>query len=1337
MEYEFKNTFNYKLIYIFSVDYSTHKGYLKIGEATIHSVSDISSLSDSCKELNKAAKERINSYTTTVGVSYNLLHTELAVCSKNGEIVGFRDHDVHDVLKASGIKRKYFDTDKKQNEWFEVDLKTAQAAISAVKRGQKSLSSSEMSKGKTPISFRPEQSRAIEQTVTKFKSSSRMLWNAKMRFGKTLSALEVAKRMRLKRTIIITHRPVVSNSWFDDFGKIFFDRDDYTFGSKSIGLTFNDLEKSGKNYVYFASIQDLRGSDIVGGKFEKNIDIFDAEWDYVIIDEAHEGTKTNLGDNIKLMVVGKKTKLLELSGTPFNLLEDYKDNEIYTWDYVMEQRAKQDWIKNNYCDSNPYEALPKLNIYTYNLNKTIVGYEDFEDKAFNFREFFRTWRGDIVKDKKHMPDDVKVGDFVHDDDVISFLNLITKRDKDSNYPFSTEEYREYFRHTLWMVPGVKEAKALSALLKSHPVFGSGAFNIANVAGEGDEEQDNSKAMELVKAAIGDNPDEGYSITLSCGRLTTGVSVKPWTAVFMLSGSYSTRAATYMQTIFRVQTPATINGRMKEQCYVFDFAPDRTLRIIAETSKISAKAGKTSDDDRDIIGEFLNFCPVISVAGSSMNEYNVDSMLQQLKQIYTDKVVRNGFDDPHIYNDKLLQLDNLEVLAFEDLRKIVGTSKKTKKESKVDINDQGLTNEEYERTKKLEKKPKKELSEEEKALLEKKKKKELQKQKAISTLRNISIRIPLMIYGADLADGEDVTLDNFTSKIDPLSWAEFMPKDVTKQMFNSFTKYFDPDVFVAAGRKIRYQALNADTLPPTERAIRIAEIFSTFKNPDKETVLTPWRVVNMHLGDCLGGYVFYNEDYSQVLDEPRFVNHGNVTATTLANTSARILEINSKTGLYPLYVVYSIFRKRCEEYPSQEFNEEVERELWLKTVAENIYIICKTPMAKQITKRTLLGYTQSQINAHAFEDLLNQITNKTENFIKTIRNGSKFSTRNTERDMKFNAVVGNPPYQLTKENTSDKPVYHLFMDVAFKLSSKVTLITPGRFLFNAGKTPKDWNTKVLNDKHFKVIWYKPKSNDVFDNVDIKGGVAVTYRDSEKDFGKIVTYTSMEELNSIMAKVLNTSKMCSIMTEIYSSDSYKLTNELHYEHPEVEGMLSDGHKYDVTTNIFERISHIFLDQKPNDNNDYIKLLGIRDRERKYKWIDRRYIKKHPNLEFYKVLLPKSNGSGEFGEVLSTPIVGFPGIGHTQTFISIGSFSTEVEANSALKYIKSKFSRAMLGVLKVTQHNPQKVWEFVPLQDFTNNSDIDWSKSIEEIDKQLYAKYNLNEAEIAFIEKTIKPM
>lgn len=1325
---KFTSSLKLKLIYVFRINDTEHKGCLKVGEATCDN-DNVFGLAPNSKSLNESAKKRINQYTQTAGIAYDLLYTELTIYNSKHGLCSFNDKEVHSVLERSGIKKKIFDTENKANEWFITDLETVNQAISAVKAGRESLSSAEISQDRNPIVFRPEQREAIEKTKKQFKKGNQMLWNAKMRFGKTLSALQVVKDMDFSRTLILTHRPVVDSGWFEDFGKIFYDSRDFAYGSKNNGDSHTSLETRAKQgqckYVYFASMQDLRGSELVGGNFDKNNEVFATAWDCIIVDEAHEGTQTELGKAVMQELTKDKTKILRLSGTPFNLLDDFKEDEIYTWDYVMEQRAKASWDELHFGDPNPYASLPTMNIYTYDLGRLLNEFVD-EDVAFNFREFFR------VNDS---------GTFVHDKDVSAFLNLITKEDKESCYPFANEEYRNIFRHTLWMLPGVKEARAMSAMLQTHPVFQH--FKVVNVAGDGDEDEESKDALVVVEEAIGKDPDATRTITLSCGRLTTGVSVKAWTAVFMLSGSYNTAASSYMQTIFRVQTPATINGRVKEQCYVFDFAPDRTLKVIAETAKISSKAGKTSGNDRKIMGEFLNFCPIISIEGSKMNQFDVPKMLEQLKKVYVERVVRNGFEDRSLYNDELMKLGDLELQEFDDLKKIIGQTKAMPKTNQVDINNQGLTDEQYEELESLEKRFKKKgkdkqpLTEEEKQRLEELKKKKNNREAAISILRGISIRMPLLIYGAELKDeSQEITIDNFASLIDPQSWEEFMPKGVTKQKFNSIKKYYDPEIFCAAGKRIRAMARAADKLSVEERIERITDIFSTFRNPDKETVLTPWRVVNMHLGDCLGGYNFFEKGYETTLSEPRFIDKGEVTSNVFAEDS-HILEINSKSGLYPLYMAYSIYRTRVKNSLFSVSSIEDEQRIWDKVVAENIFVICKTPMAKSITKRTLIGFRKAKVNTRYFEDLINQIKNKPEHFIKQV---DKFvSERTGIKNMKFNAIVGNPPYQEEGENTRKAPIYHLFYDVAFKLAPIVTLITPGRFLFKAGQTPMEWMEKMLSDTHFKVIRYFQKSNIIFPNVDIKGGVAIGLRDVNREFGAIKFFSEFPELVSILSKVSHhVSFVFGEFAEMVSSQGiyrfseYALTNI-----PRISQIQGKGTAAKITSNAFENLPEIFVQSEQECGNNGVRIMGRVKGSRQIRWINSQYLQTCEYLNYYNVFVPEANGTGAIGEVLSTPVIGVPVIGHTDTFLSIGKFASAEEASACLKYVKSKFARCLLGTLKATQHNPKDAWTNVPMQDFTSNSDIDWSKSIPGIDMQLYAKYELSDEEISFIESMIKPM
>ena len=342
-------------------------------------------------------------------------------------------------------------------------------------------------------------------------------------------------------------------------------------------------------------------------------------------------------------------------------------------------------------------------------------------------------------------------------------------------------------------------------------------------------------------------------------------------------------------------------------------------------------------------------------------------------------------------------------------------------------------------------------------------------------------------------------------------------------------------------------------------------------------------------------------------------------------------------------------------------------------------------------------------------------------------------------MKFDFAIGNPPYQNNSEDGNQNyssPIYNIFMDGAFEVADKVELITPARFLFDAGSTPKAWNRKMLNDSHFKVLEYIPDGRTVFPGTDIKGGIAITYRDSKKDVGAIEHFISQEELQSIFKKVQST-KPSSLSDIIYAAESYRFTEKLHKDKPVVSSLLSDGHMFDLKSNVLVKLNDIaFFRLKPNDGYDYIQIMGLDNNIRTTKWIRRDYIKAADNFDKYKVLVPKANGSGALGEVLSTPMIGQPMIGHTQTFLSIGNFSKE-EAENAIKYVKTKFARAMLGILKVTQDNPAPKWKYVPLQDFTSNSDINWNVSIKEIDKQLYKKYGLSPEEGEFIESHVQEM
>lgn len=1312
------------LIYIQTADNSSGKfkvyeGNQKVGKTGVGDLAEDNS--DNSPYLRDWAQKRINQYMKTSGVPANLEWAELAYRKSDGW--WFSDHDVHHVLERSGVKHSQ---DLAGDEWFETDLATAKKAIKAVKEGKDSLDRV-IPPSKVKIVLRPEQQEAVNKTKAGFKSGQKMLWNAKMRFGKTLTALKLIKEEKYQKVLIMTHRPVVDDGWFDDFNKIGMPDAGYIYGSKKQGhKSIKDLEKSGNPYVYFASIQDLAGSEAVGGKVsDKNRDLFAVDWDLVIVDEAHEGTQTELTQNILKLVVKKHTKELDLSGTPFNILSDYDEDHVFTWDYTMEQEAKSNWAKMHSGVENPYAGLPKVSMFTFEMNDhfkdpRFTG-EGLDKYTFNFKEFFRV--------NKH-------GKFVYENDVKKFLDNITNPGT-TNYPFSTREFRNRLRHTLWIMPGIKEANALEELLKNHPVFGQ-EYRVLNVVKD-DKSIDivgTDNDAEAENNAIDQADKDGKkTITLTVRKLTTGATIPKWTGVIFLSNTNS--AMQYLQAAFRAQTPySSPEFGKKENCYIFDFAPDRALTVMAESTSLATGVGKIQTKEQKVrMAKLMNFLPIIGESNQQMKPFKVDRLLSKIKRAYAEKAVRTGFDDDSIYSDQLLLIKDDDLAAFNNLKGIIGTTKKDKKPMKVDVNHQGLDEEEYDEAEKGRKKKPRERTPEEQAAIDKVKELKKQRRTMISILRGISIRIPMMIYGMDIKFDEEVSIKKFVNNIDDVSWQEFMPKGITKELFNQFIKYYDADVFIEAGKIIRRRVKELDKADPLERVEKIADIFSTFRNPDKETVLTPWRVVNMHLGKNIGGLSFYDKNYEYSYQDGNVIRRWVQTDYTdrVLNRDAHVLEINSKTGLYPLYVATSIYWREFQKLNDQtagKFNFEDELLLWQTILRENVFLVAKTPMAKEIAKRTLAGYHSDwDINAEYVENIV-------EDSKKSINDEAK-KIEGLFGNMKFDVVIGNPPYQENMENTSDNAIYNEFMDLSFKLSDLVTLITPARFLFDAGKTPKSWNKKMLNDPHFKVIKYFKNSDQIFPRTDIKGGVVISLRDQNQNFDPIKLFTPHIEMRYILNKVLK-SKESNLASIGYGQNSYKFTEILYKENPDLNNVQSKGHKFDLKSNVLEKMNKIFKENIKDDEIDnYIRIIGRLNNQRVSRYIKKSYISNNTNLLGYKVALPKANGTGTFGEVISGPFVAGPGTGFTETFISFGDFKNLYEAENLLKYIKTKFVRALLNIIKITQDNTVAKWRLVPNQDFTSNSDIDWSKSISELDQQLYKKYRLLDDEVNFIETKVQAM
>lgn len=1364
----------YKLIYCARINDDKHSGMLKVGDTEFTPTKPIHTYSPNEDALKKEAEARIRDWSGTAAVGAELVYCEALIRynTKTENYETYRDGEVHTVLQHSGFPKVDFDSALDSGrEWFTVDLNTVKAAIKATKEYRDYLDTSELPE-QDIYDLREEQEKAVKDTITRFKKKDDMLWHAKMRFGKTITALNLVKREAFKRTIIITHRPVVEDSWGSDFYHVFSNEDKYAFLTKiqNAEYVLNDdetdesIDKANdarlaqllaedRNFVYFASIQDLRGSKRVGGNFDKNNIVFDTDWDLVIIDEAHEGTKTELGQKVINLLIKDTTKKLDLSGTAYNLFDKYtEEGSVYTWDYVMEQEAKHKWAEEHPDEKNPYEDMPVMHINTFDLEKAIREHGlDLSGKSFSFREFFRTWTGDLSKDGQSLPAGSEIGDFVHPEAVRRFLDLLSQGDESSKFPYVTKDTCNQNRHSLWMVPGVKEAAALSKMLKKHPLFGQkAAFGIANVAGEGDhdEEKNYHNALEHVRKTIANHPN---SITLSCGRLTTGVTVKEWTSVFMLSGSETTDAKNYMQTIFRVQSAGKIDGVQKKDAYVYDFAPDRTLLVIAATvlgSKRKGRGGAVIDDDdrHKAFSDFLEFCPVVAIDGAEFKPFGVESLISQINRVQIDRALKTGFTDNGIYD-----MSKFKSLNADDIDKMNAIFRKLKEtKNSTPLTGAGMAKNGTQKGKTAgatggtgSKPPKSKDEEKEQKALEK---------NILEKLRTISIRIPLLFFGGDF-EIETGRLGEVITGIDQASWDVFMPENLTKKDFLELVKYYNQETVIGAGKIIRNEALKADLMTPTERVIAITDIFSHFHNPSKETVLTPWRVVNMHLSDTLGGWCFYNEKFEENTDEyykrlltPRFVDQGKPTQATFSNPDATILEINSKSGLYPLFVTYSIYRAKLGSKQESEMLPEDLLAVWDEAVKQ-VYVLCQSSMAADITKRTLIGYRDADTNIRYDEKLLNNLKNSIDSTCKKIKKGSYWKKEVNE--MKFDAVVGNPPYQeekvktvsTTNGQTPRTNIFHYFQLAADGVSSGTTsLIYPaGRWIQQFGKGVVDFGLEQMNDIHLEKIDYYADADEIFNDVQIADGISIVFKDMKKTTsgfkyvyhkGDEIITVDMENPGSelialnpkdemVIKKVkrfIEDNALSSINARVLPRSLFSIESNFVENNPTKVEELTEGRVLDYTKEI-----KLYTNDKAGKAG-------------RSKWYVANRSLIQTNAEYideWQVVVSSANAGGQKRDSHIGIVDNHSAFGRSR--VALGSFKTKDEAENFFKYCRTYLVRFMF---LMTDESLTSLGKKVPdIMDYTSaNTIVDFTKDLNE---QLYKAVGLTQEEINYVDGRIKGM
>lgn len=613
-----------------------HEGWIKIGYT------------------EQGVKKRIDEITRTIGIIAQLEWQGNAFFEDDDQ-TKFRDTDFHAFLRKHGVKQKKIPTGKKPLELLKISPKKSKECFNIFRENPSVLRTLD---GLSSYVLREEQQDAVAKTVAYWKvhKNGEFLWNAKPRFGKTLTSYDFCKQIDAKNVLIVTNRPAIADSWFNDYTQFLGKESGYLFVS-NVDILQNDLGVlSRQKYleelkkapeskcIEFVSLQDLKGSIYFGGKFKKLEEIKDTKWDLLIIDEAHEGVDTYKTDVAFDHIERKFT--LHLSGTPFKALanEKFSSDAIYNWTYADEQEMKDKWHETGE-EENPYAVLPKLNLFTYKMSDIISeelqkGMElngETVEYAFDLNEFFK------VNNRSR---------FEHDEAIDTFLDALTQQKK---FPFSTEELRDELKHTFWILNRVDSAKALAKKLKDHPVFKD--YEIILAAGDGklDDDEENQKSLEKVKSSI---KKYDKTITISVGQLTTGITIKEWTAVLMLSNMKS--PALYMQAAFRAQNPHvfTKEGNVferKENAYVFDFDPARTLMIYEgfanDLSANTAGGHGDSDSRKQNVNKLLNFFPVIGEdEDGEMIELDAEQVLSIPRKIRSLEVVRRGFMSDFLFQN---------------------------------------------------------------------------------------------------------------------------------------------------------------------------------------------------------------------------------------------------------------------------------------------------------------------------------------------------------------------------------------------------------------------------------------------------------------------------------------------------------------------------------------------------------------------------------------------------------------------------------------------------------------------------------------------------------------
>ena len=1281
----------------------------------------------------------------------------------------FRDYAIHQYLENDLHKKRLNPEDLEDGiyysrEFFKgAETSDIDSAIEDIKESyQANLSKYEYysSRNRLPQTFhyqrgeqwtlRPNQQSAVDSFIRAVKNGRRnLLMYAVMRFGKSFTSLCCALEISANIVLVVSAKADVKDEWkktvegAGNFSEYVF-LEAYDLASSENAIKANREEN--KKVVIFLTLQDLQGDAIK----DKHRELFQEQIDLLVIDETHFGAraesfgkilenagyeksdKSNINklddENIDVNVAEEELKQinarirLHLSGTPYRILmgSEFEKEDIISFvqfsDIVKEQ---EEWDKNNLNKDdinewdNPYYGFPQMVRFAFNPNKSSREKMEALKRSgvtFAFSKLFEP--ESIKKDAKNNGHKK----FINETEILELLQVIDGSKEDENLlgflDYDKIKEGKMCRHMVMVLPYCASCDAMEELLsKRKDTFKNlGKYEIINISGvdAGKIYKKPSDIKNKIKECEDLNKE---TITLTVNRMLTGSTVEQWDTMLYFKDTSSPQE--YDQSIFRLQNQyirtlssekGFIKENLKPQTLLVDFDPDRLFRMQEQKSLIynvnTEENGNSKLKER--IVEELRISPVIMMNHNKIKEVDATNILEAISEYNNQRSV----------SDEVLDIPvDLSILNDETIREVIEQQAEfsSKKGLTIDPNqgegdelDIDEAGEEVENSEGNQEKA------ESKDYTEEKNDKEIEKLEG-----QIKTYYQRILFFSFLTKDKVASLDDILSVIDKdenirLSKNLFLDKGIIEKI----SKVMNPFKRSRLDYKIQNISMLAcdESVAPLTRAMTSIKKFNRMSESE---VITPSKVCDEMVG------LLPKEGLKEIV-----------------SNQDKLLDIASKSGEYAV----SLYKRLTSELGYSH-----------EDVRDIIYSIPTSSVAYEFTRRfyEILDINVENIaawfNAYDLIDVKNDKDEvdyeKISRLLRQKKDFSKITLKDEikagEKTVKFGAIIGNPPYQASAQGTSssDDPIYHMFLETSYNIGDIAILITPARFLFDAGKTPSDWNKKMLNDPHLKVPFFESDSAKVFKDILIPGGIAITYRDSRVEFGKIGKFVSYPELNVIRNKVWR-EEQDSIRTIIYSQNKFNL-DLLYNDYPEYRSIIgSNGKDRRFRQIIMERLD-AFTEEKKETNS--IRVLGLIKRARAYRYIPQKYVEDEIWIDKYKVFVPFSNGaSGTLGDeparMISKPVLGMPGDGITQTFIGFGVFDSQFEAEALLKYIKTKFCRILLAILKVTQGNKSETWEYVPMQNFSRTSDIDWDKSIEEIDNQLYRKYALSEEDVAFINRRI---